>query len=308
MIARLSGVLSIGCLLVLAGAASGQVAAPSESDGQPAVNKTDAAPMRGPRVRSTAPPGARGRLVDGQSDRRDRATPLRFYRQELKKMGSADADASIKLSDEQVKEIRSISSDFGDKLRVHMAAHRDEMREMRVAAGLPDEPNQRQGQDRSKRQRGANRDADQRPADAKPDRRRQRPDDAMEPDADRMAPADRRPDAAPGARRQAATPEMKAMRERMAEIRAAGPNESDAIKKIWAVLSTDQQAHLEARAKAAKAQMSDRMEQRGSRPGDAETDGAKRRAPREGAARDGQRRRPDGQQRPTRKPSDRDQP
>ena len=99
MIGRLSGVLGVGCLLMLAGAAAGQVDVPAE----PSQKSADNAPLRGPRVRATAPPGARGRLVDGQTDRRERATPLRFYRAELRKMGSPKADDSIRLSDEQIK-------------------------------------------------------------------------------------------------------------------------------------------------------------------------------------------------------------
>lgn len=245
--------------------------------------------LKGPAVREATPPGP-PRTLDGQP-RRERylgaGIPQRRYMEILRETLGESADASLRLSEEQMNDIRAAEREFRETQR----AYGEKMREQ---YGI-EPPGERGGGERG---RG--------PRERRPDGAAPAPaDDMMGPegrgegrpprgregrgreDGDRMAP-EGAPDQ-PGRNRD----------EIMREIRANAPKPSELQAKIWAGLTMQQQAALKPKLDAETERMAtegarksadrerDRLkaefEARRAKRGEGDPEQGKGKSPKEGA-------------------------
>lgn len=232
------GVRSLLAAVAVGAAMSGPAVAQAQE------TKTEEAPLlSGPKVEDSHAPGSDTRFGEGMQapQERERPVPLRVYEQELRRLGAPDAPDGVRLTDAQAEQVRTILAEHRGALRAYYLEHREEMLRLRREAGMTDTP----APGVEPRRPGAGGAPE--PAGG----RGTGPGDPAGRPGDKPAPAD----AMEGddAARQAA-------RRRLAELRAKGPAEDAAIRKIWGVLDEAQRAHVEARIEEYRAEMLRRRE------------------------------------------------
>ncbi len=258
--------------------------------------------LSGPEVDDTRAPGTDSRFSPGMQASREmeRQVPLRVYEQELRRLGSAEAHETVRLNDEQKTKIDAILHEHRLALRAFFQEHREQMLTLRREAGFAG-PVERGGRGAPGEGRGPGAPGVDRGAPAEggepventienrgepAGRRGPRPDGApgrapggspdTPPSGDgpgiMPAPSDAGGDAGEAAKREAA-------RRRLGELRAKGPADDAAIKRIWEVLDNAQRAHMDAHIESYRAEMMRRREMQklgekggaGAAPADAET-------------------------------------
>ncbi|MEZ6242466.1 MAG: hypothetical protein R3B57_05425 [Phycisphaerales bacterium] len=237
--------------------------------------KTDEAPLlSGPKVEDTHAPGSDSRFGEGMepSKEMERPIPLRWYEQELRALGAPDAPEDVRLTADQTTEIRKILDEHRQALRAFFREHREELMQLRRDAGAPDVPPmdgdapRRPGQDGTLRQRPGN-DAQKPAPEGERPRQGERPGQGQKPGAGEKPgqgakPGADRPGAGPGApgATEGDKATQEAARRKLAELRAKGPSDDVAIKKIWSVLNEAQHARIEQDIEALRAEMMRRRE------------------------------------------------
>ncbi len=189
------------------------------------------------------------------------AIPAQDLRKILQGMNKEDAPDEIRMSDEQNTRVRELMSEYSRERRAWMVENKDELAELRKAAGMP-EPVAQEG-------RGQRGERGQREGDA---RKRGKPESAernmMEPIGEatgaRRMPAARMParqsvDEGEQTRREM-TPEQQAAAQRLREFMQKGPSTGDLQRRIYAELSPAQQKHVDAEVRRMADERGDQRE------------------------------------------------
>jgi len=256
-------------LLGVTGAAQGATLDPPPNRPQrPALRGPDANPDQAPR-RGAAP-------VDGERPGRQAAdeNPAKAYfalRGELRQLHSPRTPEDLRLTDEQLEQIRKVAEQFQDERRAYMDAHADEINKLREAAGLPPMPERgarRDGLPQGERPRDGRGNADAPPPDDCPrNGRGARNNDDQRPRQGRVhAQGVQLQRRAPGdvesaGRGTPPTPEQAEARQKLHDLIDAGPSPESAIKRTLAVLRPEQREHVETRLR----ELAERARQRGPR-------------------------------------------
>lgn len=203
--------------------------------------------LSGPKVQDNTPPGNTfGDSNKGGADRKfaQHGPPLGPMLRTLREMGSENAPANVKLSDDQVTQARAIARDFMEQVKAFRQQHADEIKAIRAKAGLPEQP--------------------------APDSHNSNAGDANQKHP-RRGPGAGGP-GAPGGREggperefAGADPKDPKVKEAMQEMRTlmeSGPKPQDAETKIWALLNPAQTAYLKQEMGKAQDHRREEMESR----------------------------------------------
>lgn len=202
-------------------------------------------PLGGPAVEDTTPPGG-AKTFDGERHRGQApGLELRELGAQVRRLGGPDAPEGLALSEQQRQDLRTILNDYRGAMRAFFRANEEEITALRERAGLPPMRAQRtqRGERGERGERGRRRGGDS-----------ERPRDGMDGPPEGMdGPEGRRGGPAAGERgeRGAPTPEQAEAREALAKLMAKGPSAADTSKKIYAVLTPEQRAHVEREMKKA---------------------------------------------------------
>ena len=161
------------------------------------------------------------------------AIPAQDLRKIMQGMNKEDAPAEIRLSQEQNERVRELMAEYSRERRAWMNENREELAELRAAAGMPERASDTGG--------GRDRRAPQ-----GEERNMMEP---IEATGARRAPAARVPapegDGSGGRGREVKTPEQEAAAQRLREFMAKGPTTGDLQRRIYAELSPEQQKFVD---------------------------------------------------------------
>lgn len=248
-------VLIAGFAVVCVSTAQAQERAPGR-DRQPPV-------LEGPRVQDGGVPGERRRFGPGSQDRRDmqREIPHPMFMRVVGSLKGPQADANVRLSEDQVTRIDEIDSAFNESLQAFRKEHAEEIRTL--LQDLPPEDRRRIA-NMLDAGRGEGRPGDGRPSDRTPG--------AERPGAEGRRPAggDDRPkdQAAPGRERVDPAKAQQA-REHLKELMQKAPKPGDTHTKIVGVLNTSQKKSLEQKLENLRKEMEKRRAESGGSQGKA---------------------------------------
>lgn len=237
-------------LLALVLVAGNAFALPDDGKAQPpAPAKPET--LKGPSVPDRSVPGVENGLGtmergnDKKGPAREMPIPHREFMRMLDESLGNGAPENLRLSGEQHTQIDKISEEFTQKQRSFMESNRAEMEKLVAKYG----PEVRQFAQRMMNERGGGAggrpgaDSKKGPKDAK------KPGEAATPTGDK--PADPMSDKPAGGLSDDARAEIIA---KLKELRASAPKPEDARTAIWGVLKTDQQAAVQKRVDAFKAE------------------------------------------------------
>lgn len=230
-------------LALLAGAAFGQSAKPSDKNADPV--------LKGPDVKETAAPGQTRKFSGAGSakDRAPRELPPRMQMRAYDVLRGEKAAESVRLTADQESQLKAIQDEFRDSVTAYFTEHKDELTSLRGKVA----PNERRRIDellRSDRPQA-------RPEQLKPEaggRRGPRPDadpmkdgapgdpmmdPAPKPDSKQDPKSDQKPDQKSD-QKPAPNPEAEAARARLKEIADGAPKPADANAKMWNTLTEAQ--------------------------------------------------------------------
>jgi len=258
-------VLIAGLAVVCVSTAQAQERAPGR-DRQPPV-------LEGPRVQDGGVPGERRRFGPGSQDRRDmqREIPHPMFMRVVGSLKGPQADANVRLSEDQVARIDEIDSVFNESLQAFRKEHAEEIRTL--LQDLPPEDRRRIA-DMLSSGRGEGRPAEGRPGDRAPgaERPTERAPGAGRPGAEGRRPAggDDRPGdkAAPG-RERVDPAKTQQTREHLKELMQKAPKPGDTHTKIVGVLNTSQKKSLEQKLENLRKEMEKRRADSGGPQGKA---------------------------------------
>lgn len=193
------------------------------------ASASDDQPLKGPAVKDQGVPGeARKFGTDQKGDKKDRNPAIQhgLFMRAVNSLRGSSADEKVRLSDDQAGKIDAIDSEFKGQAREYMTSHRDEVK--KLMADLPEKERRaiRENLGRGPENAG----------DAKGEKSKHAPAaDKAKPDA---APVD--------------AEKASAARARLKEIREGAPQVTEVHAKIFAILSADQKAAVEASIKKFK--------------------------------------------------------
>lgn len=209
-----SGVLGLG----LCGMVGVAVAQP------PAEAVSEPMPLAGPKVQRDAPPGVQGRFSEGSERERGRRQRLGQVLGPVRALAGPDAPEGLALTGAQREALQAVVREHRRAISAYMREHAGELRALREQAGLEpiDDRDRRQGR-RSRRGAGTPDEGVGRPGPAPAEGRRPRPDVSAMTEAQRAA------------------------FERLRAIERGAPPMEPVAKKVWALLTPEQRAHVESK-------------------------------------------------------------
>ena len=262
--------LMAACVAVISGPAMGQ--------GEQLVPGREP-PIGGPPVVDRMPPGLQSSFSgeEGGRGRMEQArVPHDLFMQAVFSLDAPETPGYLRLTEDQRLRIRELEDAFRRDMRAHMAKHAGEFRgQLRRDGALdrPARPDARPDAPPAARRPGNTPGG---PHEARPQQRRLsepgappevqregRPDVRPAPQA-RPAPAERPAPqrVEPGAVQPPVDPaERRALAQRIAEIRRAGPQIADVEVKVWNLLTEEQRAHVGARLEAARREIDARRDE-----------------------------------------------
>lgn len=225
-----------GVLVLAAGFALG-LSSPALAD----PNNAGQPPLGGPRVKDNRAPGAEGRFGGGDNTNKARLNPrldIRMYREALRKALGPDAPENVRMSDDQRSKVQAIVQGFEGQMRAYMDQHKEELKQLREAAGMP--PGGRGGPGGPGGGEGGGPGGKRGGKRGHGDGEGQRPPPPQNgPDADHMTP----PPPPPHAN---VDPEVaKAAHDQMRTIMEGAPKPEGLVNQVWQVLSADQKKAVE---------------------------------------------------------------
>jgi hypothetical protein len=210
------------------------------------------------------------------------AIPAQDLRKILQGMSKADAAAEVRLSEEQSARVRELMAEYSRERRAWMVEHKDELAELRMAAGIAEPAARgpsREGRDRTERN---TREGDE-PRRGKPESEEPNMMEPIGTSSARRMPAARMParEGVPEGEQQkrAQTPEQQAVAQRLREFMSKGPSTGDLQRRIYAEFSPAQQKHVDDEVRRMADERGDQreMEKIKRRQEDSKAEGAKER-------------------------------
>jgi hypothetical protein len=207
----------------------------------PALAAADDPPLKGPQVKDQGVPGEGRRFgTDQQGDRKDRNPALQhgLFMRAVNSLKGDQADAKVRLSDDQAQRIDAIDREYREQARAYLAKNADEVRQL--MRDLPENERKRVREGLASRLDNASMPKNDAP---KGKGRRQPPAEREMQDATPIDPE-----------------KAAAAKARLREIHEAAPQSTEVHAKIFAILNADQKSAVESTLKKWKAQAAPKRE------------------------------------------------